>query len=156
MKYIEAPNEFNGEGESVFLAGGITNCGNWQKEMVEKLNDLDINVLNPRREHYPSEDSKLEEEQIKWEFENLRKATIISFWFSKETLNPITLLELGSWLNSDKKLFIGIDPDYKKKFNLITQIKLVRPEIEVVFSLNELVSQIKDLDFLNKLKQKKV
>jgi len=144
MNYIQAPNEYNGKGKSIFLAGGITNCRDWQKEMIEKLKDLPISVLNPRRENFPNDGSNAQEKQIRWEFEHLHKATAISFWFSKETLNPITLFELGSWINSDKKLFIGIDPDYQKKFSVITQTKLARPEIEVVFSLEELTDQIQD------------
>lgn len=63
---------------------------------------------------------------------------------AKETLNPITLFELGSWLNSDKKIFIGMHPDYEKKNNMIIQTKLVRPEIEIIYSLKELTDQIKD------------
>jgi len=143
MNYIEAPNKYNGKEKSIFLAGGITNCYDWQKEVSKKLKDLPITIFNPRRENFSGEDLISEQKQIKWEFEHLRKATAISFYFSKETLNPITLLELGSWLNSDKKLFIGIDPDYQKKFNVIIQTKLARSEIEIVFSLNELANQIK-------------
>jgi hypothetical protein len=30
--YIEAPEEFEGDGPSLFLAGGITACLDWQSE----------------------------------------------------------------------------------------------------------------------------
>ena len=46
MKYIEAPKELNEDhGVSVpaiFLAGGITDCPDFQKEMVEKLKDQSV------------------------------------------------------------------------------------------------------------------
>ena len=144
MNYIEALNEYKGNEMSIFLAGGITNCSDWQKELTEKLKDLPITILNPRRKDFSTLSLGAEEEQVEWEFNHLRKASAISFWFSKETLNPITLLELGSQLSLNKKLFIGIDPDYQKKENVIIQTKLARPEIKIVYSLDELATQIKN------------
>jgi len=145
MNYIESPNEYEGDEISIFLAGGITNCLDWQKELADKLKDLSITILNPRRKIFSSLNLGVEEEQVvKWEFDHIRKASAVSFWFSKETLNPITLLELGSQLSLNKKLFIGIDPDYQKKDNVIIQTKFARPEVEIVYSLDDLASQIKN------------
>ncbi|MFZ2072641.1 MAG: nucleoside 2-deoxyribosyltransferase domain-containing protein [Minisyncoccia bacterium] len=144
MNYIEALNEYEGDEISIFFAGGITNCSDWQKELADKLKDLPITILNPRRKNFSTLSLEGEEEQIKWEFNHMRRASAISFWFSKETLNPITLLELGSQLSLNKKLFIGIDPDYQKKDNVIIQTKLARPQIEIVYSLDDLASQIKN------------
>ena len=148
MNYIEAPNEYEGKDVSVFLAGGITGCPDWQKEMVDKLKDLSITIFNPRRKNFPTDDPNAGENQVKWEFKHLHKATVISFWFPKETLNPITLFELGSWLVSDKKIFIGIHPDYEKKSTIFVQIKLVRPEVEIVSSLEDLAEQIKNWEMM--------
>jgi len=145
MNYVEAPNKYEGEDEtSLFLAGGITNCRDWQKEIAENLKDLSIAVFNPRRKDFSTMSEKDEEEQIRWEFDHLHKADAISFWFSEETLNPITLLELGFWLHSDKKLFVGIHPSYKKELDVIVQTKFARPDIEIVYSLEDLSAQIKD------------
>jgi len=150
MNYIEAPNEYEGENEtSLFLAGGITNCRDWQKEIAENLKDLKIAVFNPRRKDFSTMSESIEEEQIKWEFNHLQKADAISFYFSEETLNPITLLELGFWLHSDKKLFVGIHPDYEKKINVVVQTKLARPKIEIVYSLEDLSAQIKDWESMH-------
>lgn len=143
MKYIQAPDEYEGDDTSLFLAGGITNCPDWHKEVVESLKDLPITIFNPRRGVY-LEDLGHEEKQVSWEFKYLHKASAISFWFPKETLNPITLFELGSWINSDKKIFIGMHPDYEKKNNIIIQTRLARPEIEIVYSLEDLTNQIKN------------
>jgi len=33
MIYIESPQRYVGKGKSVFLAGGITNCPNWQQRI---------------------------------------------------------------------------------------------------------------------------
>jgi hypothetical protein len=38
---IEALQTYNGNETSLFLAGGITGCPDWQKEMIEKKNVLE-------------------------------------------------------------------------------------------------------------------
>ena len=42
MKYFEALDEYEPqEGEkSIFLAGGITGCPDWQKEMADRLSPM--------------------------------------------------------------------------------------------------------------------
>jgi len=37
MIYIEAPDEFAGSGAAVFLAGGISDCENWQSQVARAL-----------------------------------------------------------------------------------------------------------------------
>lgn len=143
MRYIECPDIFEGKEKSLFLAGGITNCQNWQKELVDKLQNTNLVLLNPRRKKFDIYNKNMEEEQITWEFNHLKKASAVSFWFTKETLCPITLYELGSQIVSDKKIFIGIDQDYQRKRDVEIQTRLQRPEIKVVYSLEDLANQIK-------------
>src|SRR6266498_690265 len=52
MRYIEALETYTGNGTSLFLAGGIMGCPDWQREMVEALRGTTLVVLNPRRVHY--------------------------------------------------------------------------------------------------------
>jgi hypothetical protein len=144
MKYVECPKVYEGNEESLFLAGGISNCSDWQAELIELLKDTDLVLLNPRRKHYPTDNSDIEEEQIKWEFDHLKKATAVSFWFTKETLCPITLYELGKQSALDKQIFIGVHPNYTRKSDIEIQTKLIRPEVKIVYSLKELAEQIKE------------
>ena len=137
MQYIEAPEVYNGDKPSLFLAGGITGCPDWQKEMVAKLKDLPLVIFNPRRSYFPQYGST-EREQIVWEHTYLRKATAISFWFPEETLCPIALYELGAWSMTDKKIFLGVHPNYQKDQNIKVQTALVRPDIDLVQTLEEL------------------
>ncbi len=141
MQYIEAPNTESAKFKSVFLAGGISDCPNWQKDVAESLTDIDVTVYNPRRYHYPITEILEAEEQIRWEYERLRKADIILFWFSPETLNPITLFEYGSALERDQKLFVGVDFDYKRKTDIEIQTKIRRPEIILTYSV-KVLSQV--------------
>jgi len=81
---IEAPNEIysieNSHNVKLFLAGGISNCPNWQEVMIEKLKNFpNLTIYNPRRENYPSNDRKAVEEQITWEFKHLFEANIIIY-----------------------------------------------------------------------------
>lgn len=144
MKYIEAPEIYKGNEKSLFIAGGITNCLDWQSDLVKMLKNENIVLLNPRRENFPIHDSNAAKEQISWEYNHLRKADAISFWFPKETICPIVLYELGAHLMTDKPLFVGMHPDYARKQDVEIQTGLIRPGIEIVYDLESLSEQIKD------------
>jgi len=144
LKYIESPNTYRPQaGEtSIFLAGGITGAPNWQREIVELLKQTSLIVFNPRRKNFPIKDPGAAEEQIRWEHEHLRLATIIAFWFPRETICPIGLYELGAWSMMDKPMYIGIHPEYPRRIDVEVQTKLTRPEVEIVYSILELAKQI--------------
>ncbi|VVB80059.1 Nucleoside 2-deoxyribosyltransferase like protein [uncultured archaeon] len=142
MRYIECPQEYSGKEKSLFLAGGITGCVDWQLELLDLLKDTDLVILNPRRKNFDLSISNIEEEQIAWEFNHLNKADAVSFWFPKETLCPITLYELGKISMGNKKLFIGLDPSYARKNDVLTQTKLIRPDVKIIYSLRDLAEQI--------------
>lgn len=138
-RYIEAPHYHLIEDEpTLFLAGGITNCRDWQTEAVNHLTRLYpwVTILNPRRADWPGgQDTQEAYRQIKWEHFHLRIAKHVLFWFSHETDNPITLLELGYWMNSNKPITVGMDTTYRRRFDVETQLKLSRPGARVHFNL---------------------
>jgi hypothetical protein len=142
MQSIKAPSKKRAEFVSVFLAGGITGCPDWQSEVSNGLGDLPITVFNPRRDAFP-EEPKAIKEQIAWEFEHLRSANLVSFWFPKETLNPITLFEFGAEMERPAPFMVGIDPAYERKADLEVQIKLRRPDTHIVYSLEKLIGEVK-------------
>ena len=144
MQYVEAPAEYDGPLPSVFLAGGITGCERWQPNMAALLQELDLAVLNPRRDNYPWHDPAAAETQIRWEYEHLARATACLFWFPPQTLCPIAAYELGKWSATSKPLFIGIHPEYARRQELSIQTTLARPEIEIVGSLRELADQVRN------------
>lgn len=123
----------------VFLAGGITNCPDWQKEMIKLLSDQNIVTYNPRRENFPMDDPDASNEQITWEHKKLADADVILFWFAKGSINPIVLYELGRWGNSTTTpIVIGVDPDYIRKQDVKIQTILSRHEVEIQYSLQDL------------------
>jgi hypothetical protein len=118
----------------LFLAGGITNCDEWQDEVCEKLSDDSIvgTVFNPRRKNFPMGDPEAGKKQIAWEYWALNDLNpdIISFWFDGgESLQPITLYELGRYSTkhmlkgSPEHLVVASDPNYGRDMDVREQLK---------------------------------
>lgn len=139
MQIIEAPHD-HPEKADVFLGGGISNCPDWQADVIELLKDTPGIALNPRRTGEFTED--IADEQITWEYYALRTVDTVFFWFPKETLCPITLLELGVFTQRpETHLIVGTHPDYARRFDVIKQLELARPEVKVQDSIEDLVSE---------------
>lgn len=143
MIEIKSPEKYkyNVRGRKLFLAGGISNCMDWQRPVVDSLIDTNLVLFNPRKNDF-SYSRTNEYRQIEWEAAHLDESDAILFWFPPETVCPITLFEYGKWLTSNKKLFVGTHPAYLKRLNLQVQTKLVRPEINIKSGLDELIQDI--------------
>lgn len=140
MKVITAPEQLPDKGD-LFLAGGISNCPDWQKDLLDGLESTDWTVFNPRRGVYFAD--TVATEQIKWEYDALRLVHTVSFWFPKETLCPITLFELGVFSQRlDTKVVVGTHPEYVRRLDVVEQLRWARPEIDVVDSLEALQEQL--------------
>lgn len=146
MNYIEAPNALpdGDKSTSVFLAGSISGCPDWQSYVVDKIKDLDITILNPRRAVFDMGDPEASKIQIEWEFNHLRKASFIAWWFSKETVAPIGLFELGQHARTKHVIVVGMDPEYPRKIDVEMQMSHNRPRMPLYYSLDDLVTQIRD------------
>lgn len=131
---------------SLFIAGGITGCPEWQKDVIDIIEarprkegsgePRDVYLYNPRRPDFPIDDPEAAEEQIYWEYAHLRQATAILFWFPKETLCPIALFELGRWSYSafpayQKPIFVGTHPDYARRRDIEIQLRMTHPTATV-------------------------
>jgi hypothetical protein len=148
IKVVTAPDYNHYEGKSIFLAGGITSCPEWQNELVDMLRKMNLGkeqvvLYNPRRKNFPIHDPNASNEQITWEFRKLQSSDMIIFWFCRGSINPIVLYELGQWGNSRiSPIAIGIDPLYERKQDVIIQTKLARPNIEIKFTMLEIAKEI--------------
>lgn len=150
MKVITAPNQdFSLDSiinnRSLFLAGGITNCPDWQSDVIKELEGFKhLTVYNPRRETFDITNPQESETQICWEFAYLKTVDIICFWFAKGSLNPIVLYELGLHGNgSNKAIIIGCDPDYERIPDVYIQTKLARPELKVHIGFENFITALK-------------
>lgn len=128
----------------IFLAGGVTYSPNWQKEALEMLTGTDLIVANPRRDEIISAIGETARQQIIWEFENLKYAKVVLFWFpNAETI--ITFLELGKELARKSRIVVGVDPDYNRRFDIETQIHLELPRAVIYTTLDETVRAAAEL-----------
>lgn len=117
MKVITAVEEIGyPDKPTIFMAGGITDCPEWQDDLIELLKDNDDGVLlNPRRKNFPIHDPNASQEQIEWEFHALNNAKVFSMWFSAgPSVQLICMYELGRHLATKHwtQIVIGIEPGY--------------------------------------------
>jgi len=132
---------------SLFLAGGITGCPDWQSDLIGKLAanwavKKPLTVYNPRRKDFDINNPDMTREQITWEHYYLKGEPTcrhaISFWFCDDAIQPITLLEFGRWItrksthanegvfNSAVEVFVGIEPGYEREQDVRIQLELER------------------------------
>lgn len=146
MREIKAPEPYEPHlaRRSLFLGGGVSNCPDWRKAVVDALSDYEVDLLNPRRDDFDVTDPMMEQEQIEWEHLNIIQADAYLFWFCEETVCPITLFELGkvAGLFPDKPLFVGTHVNYQRKRDIGFQMLLMRPDVEVVFHLDRVIDQL--------------
>ena len=149
MRVITAPDEEysleNHHNFKIFLAGGITNCPNWQSEAIKlfykEWGYKRTTLYNPRRPNF-SFSKFAAEQQVVWEYEHLKSADAIVFWFAKGSVNPIVLYELGRWGTTDKIISIGCDPEYERSEDVIIQTRLACPDVVVHSKLIDVIKHL--------------
>lgn len=109
---------------TVFLAGSIDNgkAGTWAATMQERLSDLDINILNPRRDDWnPDAVQSISDPyfktQVDWELSGMEYSDVIAMYFEPGSISPITLLEFGLWARSGK-LIVACPEGFWRRGNL--------------------------------------
>ena len=120
---IQAPNTLKLKHNylSIFLAGSIEmgKAEEWQKKIVDSLEDKQYIFFNPRRDDWDSsweqdKGDKNFREQVEWELEALETADFIVMYFDPETQSPISLLELGLHARDGKLIVICPEGFWKK------------------------------------------
>lgn len=119
---------------SVFLAGGITNCKEWQKEVIDELHYEEISIFNPRQEHFDVSDRNASYKQIEWEFERLEQMDIFSMYFcNSNSTQPICMYELGRNIvrmqnrfpsDWEKRIVISVENGYERAQDVFIQTQL--------------------------------
>lgn len=156
IQVIEAPEEFHRtftvkvRWPTIFLGGSISNAENWQARLIEMISEydhrhgsLDIIAINPRRENFNTANVEESDRQTEWEYRHLRRADLLVFWFSYETVAPITLFECGAHTHSSgKPIIVGVHPNYARRRDVEIQLKLVRPDVEIVYCLEALADKV--------------
>lgn len=101
-RIIKSPNPLDicSNQPIIFLAGSIEmgTAERWQEVVEAGIDDLDVIILNPRRDLWDSSwlqtpDHKEFREQVQWELEAQERADIIAFYFAPNTKSPVTMLD---------------------------------------------------------------
>lgn len=146
LNNITAPWEYTGGRPSVFLAGGISGCPDWQREAVALFTtyaQMDhgmtepLVTLNPRRPSFTLDNPMAASEQVAWEHNHLMRADVVLFWFpaSGDIPQPIALYELGRYAALDKPIVVGCDPGYARRVDVQLQMRHARTDLRVCDSL---------------------
>ena len=139
---LQAPERRRLSGTSVFLAGGIPGCCDWQSDLIADLWGLDATLINPRRADWSASPGELRR-QVHWESDHLRDASLIAFWFPSETLCPITLFELGKAIGTNALFVLGAHQHYGRLPDLHHQLEAAGRTKPIARSVTELAEFIR-------------
>lgn len=149
MEIVKPPQKLDFDKRAVFLAGSIEmgKAIDWQAQMQELLKDVDVAVLNPRRDDWDNTwENKITnpqfKEQVTWELNGLNKASVIFMYLAPETVSPISLLELGLYAEK-AKMVLCCPEGFSRKGNV--DIVAERYDITVVKDLEEGAAVIKEI-----------
>ena len=148
-RIIKPPVSYAGMNKpTIFLAGTIDNgtSPDWQKMVEQALFDLDILILNPRRDEW---DATWEQsihnpqfkEQVTWELDGLERADVILMYFAPGSKSPITLLELGLFAHM-QKLFICCPVGFWRRGNV--EVVADRYDLSLFEELDALLVAVRD------------
>lgn len=154
MFEVKAPSRImpmNGH-RTIFMAGSIEmgKAENWQEKFKEAMKSLPVILLNPRRDDW---DSSWEQsfgndkfrEQVEWELEHIKSADLVVFYFDPDTMSPITLMELGTRVNTNQSwenTIVCCPHGFWRKGNV--DVFCNKENINVVHSLEMLIEAVKD------------
>jgi hypothetical protein len=132
---------------SVFLAGSIEMglAELWQARVEAALADLDVVVLNPRRDDWDASwrqsihDPRFRE-QVEWELAAQERADLVAMYFAPATKAPVTLLELGLFARSGKVIVCCPD-GYWRKGNV--EVVCARYQVMLLDDLADLVAEVR-------------
>jgi excisionase family DNA binding protein len=132
---------------SVFLAGSIEMgaAEDWQARLTQALADLDVLILNPRREAWDASwvqslANPQFREQVEWELAGLELATVVAMYFAPATKAPVTLLELGLCADVGK-VVVCCPEGYWRRGNV--EVVCARYDLPLVASLDELAAEVR-------------
>ena len=163
MKIVVAPEQYELQpNETVcFLAGGITNCPDWQNVVLHTLDMFDkqypgkldnLVVFNPRRENFPIDDPNAAYEQIAWEFNWLQKMDVFTMYFSEgDSDQPICLYELGRNIMTMMQRFSNdyaerIVVSYDKNYRRAQDVKI---QTDLAFAANSAEPKLFEVNSVN-------
>jgi hypothetical protein len=143
---IKAPGKYSKGKYTIFLAGAIDQgqAEDWQKKIARSLDDLDLLVLNPRRDDW---DSSLEQvasnpefkQQVMWEVTAMEAADLVVYVFTKDSKAPITFFEFGAF-GTTKDAIVCAEDGFYRQGNL--DIYCEHFDVPIYHNLDEMIADL--------------
>jgi len=133
---------------TVFLAGSIEMgaAEDWQSVVPKHFEDkANLVFYNPRRDDWDSSWEQKESNpqfnyQVNWELGKLNRSDYVFMYFSPETKSPISLLELGMFVN-EKNMVVCCPDGFWRKGNV--EIVCSRAGVPVCNTLEEAIGKLR-------------
>lgn len=153
---VKSPNSYNTNGYPTIFLGGVIDQGKadkWQDTVVERLKDLNVLILNPRRDIWDptwvqSKDNPVFREQVEWELLAQERADLNLYVFAssedtaKESRAPITFIELGLHAK-EKHVLVCCPKGFYRKGNI--DILCEKYYIQMFENLDQLIDETIEL-----------
>ena len=156
MKIIRAPYNINERDEgstTLFLAGSIDNghAVDWQCLVEDQLTDYtdeELTIFNPRRRTFAKSAKHTIDDlyfkcQVDWELDTMKESDYIFMYFSPGSSAPVTLLELGLYVDNEACTMVVCCPDgFWRQGN----VEIVCDKYDIPFfrELNDAIGHVKD------------
>ena len=122
MESYKAPEKYPNDNKFTIFLGGTIEMGNsidWQKTLTESLKEFDVRILNPRRDDFDkSAEQSIKnpyfKEQVNWELDGLDRSDLIVMNLLKDSLSPISMMEIGLYARNKKMLICCPDGFWRK------------------------------------------
>lgn len=105
----------------IFLAGSIDmgSAPDWQKAVTAAFADLDVVVLNPRRDDWNPAWRPVAEDpnfrgQVEWELSALERSDVIVMYLAPGAQSPISLLEFGLYARTGRLIVLAPEGFWRK------------------------------------------
>ena len=148
-KEIKAPNPYKTDGFTIFLGGAIDQgeAEDWQAKVVEALEDLDVTILNPRRDNWDSSweqdiENKEFRQQVEWELKAQEDASLVIYVLLEDSKGPVTMLEIGHFA-PDKDAVLCIEEGFYRQGNL--DIFAKRYKIPIYHDFDEMLDDLHEI-----------
>jgi len=133
---------------TVFLAGSIEMgaAEDWQSVVPKHFEDkINLVFYNPRRDDWDSSWEQKESNpqfnhQVNWELDKLSKSDCIFMYFSPETKSPVSLLELGMFVNV-KNMIVCCPDGFWRKGNV--EVVCGRAGVPIHNTLEEAIGRLR-------------
>ena len=144
---VKAPGKYDASKRyTIFLAGAIDQgqAVDWQAKVVQALDQFDITILNPRRDHWdPNWDQNADNpqfrEQVEWELDAQEASDMVMFVFTKDSKAPITFLEFGLFAPK-KEAVVCAEEGFYRQGNL--DIVAERHKVPMYHNLDEMIGDL--------------